>query len=131
MTMLKRICIDRMIRWLVLLSVIILCGCEELGIQDTTSLLIPQVSTIRNTGISGRVWHNLCRRARLVQDVQATVQPGHKPDDGRYHGCFSDCLGLLWSFDCVTAGDFVELDRRDHKFHDRLGIFSICSPRKE
>ncbi len=40
--MLKRICIDRMIRWLVLLSVIILCGCEELGIHDTTSLLSPK-----------------------------------------------------------------------------------------
>ena len=42
MTMLKRICIDRMIRWLVLLSVLILCGCEKLGIQDTASLLSPK-----------------------------------------------------------------------------------------
>ena len=40
--MLKRICLDRMIRWFVLLSVIILCGCEELGIHDTTSLLSPK-----------------------------------------------------------------------------------------
>ena len=40
--MLERICIDRMIRWLVLLGVIIICGCEELGIQDTTSLLSPR-----------------------------------------------------------------------------------------
>lgn len=38
----KRICLDRMIRWLVLLSLIILCGCEELGIRDTTSLLSPK-----------------------------------------------------------------------------------------
>ncbi len=42
MTMLKRICIDRMIRWLVLLGVIIICGCEELVIQDTASLLSPR-----------------------------------------------------------------------------------------
>ena len=40
--MLKRICIDRMIRWLALLSVITLCGCEELGIQDTASLISPK-----------------------------------------------------------------------------------------
>jgi MtN3 and saliva related transmembrane protein len=42
MTMLERAGIDRMIRWLVLLVVIIICGCEELGIQDTTSLLSPR-----------------------------------------------------------------------------------------
>ncbi len=40
--MLKRIYIDRMIRGLVLLGAIILCGCEKLGIQDTTSLLSPR-----------------------------------------------------------------------------------------
>jgi MtN3 and saliva related transmembrane protein len=42
MAMLEEICIDRMIRWLVLLSVIIICGCEGLVIQDTTSLLSPR-----------------------------------------------------------------------------------------
>jgi uncharacterized protein with PQ loop repeat len=42
MTMLQRIYIARMIRGLMLLSVIILCGCEELGIQDTESLLAPR-----------------------------------------------------------------------------------------
>ena len=40
--MLERVGIDRMICWLVLLSVIIICGCEELGVIDTTSLLLPR-----------------------------------------------------------------------------------------
>ena len=40
--MLKRICKDRMRRWLVLLGLIIICGCEGLTIQDTTSLLSPK-----------------------------------------------------------------------------------------
>lgn len=40
--MLKRICHGRMRRWLVLLGVIIICGCEGLTIQDTTSLLSPK-----------------------------------------------------------------------------------------
>ena len=40
--MLERGYIDRMIRGVVLLSAIILCGCEELVIQDTTSLLSPR-----------------------------------------------------------------------------------------
>jgi MtN3 and saliva related transmembrane protein len=40
--MLKRIYIDRTIRGLVLLGAIILCGCEKLGIKDTTSLLSPK-----------------------------------------------------------------------------------------
>jgi MtN3 and saliva related transmembrane protein len=42
MTMLKWLCIDRMIRWLVLLGVIIICGCEGLVPKDTTSLLVPR-----------------------------------------------------------------------------------------
>jgi MtN3 and saliva related transmembrane protein len=42
MIMLERGYIDRMIRGVVLLSAIILCGCEELVIQDTTSLLSPR-----------------------------------------------------------------------------------------
>jgi MtN3 and saliva related transmembrane protein len=42
MTMLKQICLDRMRRWLVLLSVILICGCEGLAIQDTASLLSPR-----------------------------------------------------------------------------------------
>ncbi len=40
--MLKQICINRTIRWLVLLGVIIICGCEELVPKDTASLLIPR-----------------------------------------------------------------------------------------
>ena len=40
--MLKRICLDRMRRWLVLLSATIICGCEGLTIQDTASLLSPK-----------------------------------------------------------------------------------------
>jgi MtN3 and saliva related transmembrane protein len=42
MTMLKQICLDRMRRWLVLLSVILICGSEGLAIQDTASLLSPR-----------------------------------------------------------------------------------------
>ena len=40
--MLERVCIYRMIRWVVLLSVILICGCEGLTIQDTASLLSPK-----------------------------------------------------------------------------------------
>ncbi len=42
MTMLERVGIYRMIRGVVLLSVIILCGCEELVVQDPASLLVPR-----------------------------------------------------------------------------------------
>jgi hypothetical protein len=71
--------------------------------------------------VSVAIWQDIAHRP---------VQRGHKPDDGRYQGGFSDCLGLLRSFDCVPAGDFVELYRRNNKFHNRLGIFPICSQRK-
>jgi uncharacterized protein with PQ loop repeat len=50
-TMLKQICLDRMIRGLVLLSAIILCGCEQLGIQDTASLLSPKFQRSEIVGL--------------------------------------------------------------------------------
>jgi uncharacterized protein with PQ loop repeat len=40
--MLERFYIHRMIRGVVLLSVIILCGCEELRVKDPTNLLTPK-----------------------------------------------------------------------------------------
>ena len=40
--MLTRSYLGRMIRRFALLSIIIVCGCEELVVQDTTSLLIPR-----------------------------------------------------------------------------------------
>jgi MtN3 and saliva related transmembrane protein len=40
--MLEKVSIDRMIRGLGLLSVIIICGCGELVVQDTKSLLLPR-----------------------------------------------------------------------------------------
>ena len=42
MTVMERACIYRMIRWVVLLSVIMLCGCEGLVIKDPASLLVPR-----------------------------------------------------------------------------------------
>jgi MtN3 and saliva related transmembrane protein len=41
MTMLERVCIYRMIRGVLLLSVIIICGCEGLVVKDPASLLVP------------------------------------------------------------------------------------------
>ncbi len=105
-----------------------LCGIGAPRHNEPAAL---QLSTIRYTGICGRVWNDFCGGAGLVKDVQATVQQGHEPDDGRYHGYFSDGLDLLRLADFVTAGDSLELHRRDNKFHDRVGIFSICSQRNE
>jgi MtN3 and saliva related transmembrane protein len=49
--MLKRVSIDRMIRWLGLLSVIIICGCGEMVVQDTKSLLLPRFQRSEILGI--------------------------------------------------------------------------------
>src|SRR5512137_381455 len=42
MTMAERDRIDRMLRGAVLLSAVMLCGCEELVVRDPASLLLPQ-----------------------------------------------------------------------------------------
>jgi MtN3 and saliva related transmembrane protein len=52
MTLLERVGIDRMIRWLGLLSVIIICGCEELVVKNPASLLVP---TLQRSEILGLV----------------------------------------------------------------------------
>jgi len=49
--MTERICIDRMIHGAVLLCVIIICGCEELVVQDTTSLLVPRLQRSEILGL--------------------------------------------------------------------------------
>ena len=126
--MLKHIRIDGMIRWLVLLGVIIICGCEELGIQDTASLLVPRFQRSEILGLVAGFGTTFAAVPDLVRMFRRQSSKGINPTMAGIWRGFSGCLGLLWSFDCVTAGDFVELYRRDNKFHDRLGIFSICSP---
>jgi MtN3 and saliva related transmembrane protein len=49
--MLKRDSIERMTRGVVLLSVVTLCGCEELVVRDTTSLLIPRLQRSELLGL--------------------------------------------------------------------------------
>jgi MtN3 and saliva related transmembrane protein len=52
MTMLERVGIDRRIRWLGLLSVIIICGCQGLAVENPASLLVP---TLKRSEILGMV----------------------------------------------------------------------------
>jgi len=52
MTRLERIRVDKMIRWIGLLSVTIICGCEGLVIENPASLLAP---TFKRSEILGMV----------------------------------------------------------------------------
>jgi MtN3 and saliva related transmembrane protein len=52
MTMLERVGIDRRIRWLGLLSVIIIYGCQGLAVENPASLLVP---TLKRSEILGMV----------------------------------------------------------------------------
>jgi MtN3 and saliva related transmembrane protein len=51
MTLLERVGIDRMIRWLGLLSVITICGCEGLVVKNPASLLVPSLQRSEILGL--------------------------------------------------------------------------------
>ena len=49
--MMERGSIDRLTRGVILLSVVMLCGCEDLEIRDTSSLLLPRLQRSEIMGL--------------------------------------------------------------------------------
>ncbi|MBS1116863.1 MAG: hypothetical protein H6Q87_1247 [candidate division NC10 bacterium] len=49
--MMERDSIDRLTRGVILLSVVMLCGCEDLEIRDTSSLLLPRLQRSEIMGL--------------------------------------------------------------------------------
>ena len=92
--MLKRICINRMIRWLVLLGVIIICGCEELGIQDTASLLIPRFQRSEILGLVAGFGTTFAAVPDLVRMFRRQSSKGINPTMAGIMGVFQ----VVWVY---------------------------------
>ena len=57
-----------------LVTVVTLCGCGDLGIRDTSSLLIPRFQRSELVGVVAGFGTTFCRGARPDRDAQAAVK---------------------------------------------------------
>src|SRR5271166_6151212 len=91
--------------------------------KGQTELARPSYTALRGPRLSGRIWNDLCRAARLDRDAQASLHRGHEPTDGSNHGPLSDPLGLLRLIDCFATGHHLERDRGVGQLRQRRRIF--------
>ena len=108
--MLERAGIDRMIRWLVLLVVIIICGCEELGIQDTTSLLSPRFQRSEIMGLVAGFGTTFAAVPDLVRMFRRQSSKGINPTMAGIMGVFQVVwvyYGLLIASRPVVLWNFI------------------------
>ena len=108
--MLERAGIDRMIRWLVLLVVIIICGCEELGIQDTTSLLSPRFQRSEIMGLVAGFGTTFAAVPDLVRMFRRQSSKGINPTMAGIMGVFQVVwvyYGLLIASRPVILWNFI------------------------
>jgi MtN3 and saliva related transmembrane protein len=94
MTMLKWICINRMIRWLVLLGVIIICGCEELVPKDTASLLVPRFQRSEILGLVAGFGTTFAAVPDLVRMFRRQSSKGINPTMAGIMGVFQ----IVWVY---------------------------------
>ena len=92
--MLKRICINRMIRWLVLLGVIIICGCEELVPKDTASLLVPRFQRSEILGLVAGFGTTFAAVPDLVRMFRRQSSKGINPTMAGIMGVFQ----IVWVY---------------------------------
>jgi len=92
--MLKRICLDRMRRWLVLLSATIICGCEGLTIQDTASLLSPKFQRSEILGLVAGFGTTFAAVPDLVRMFRRRSSEGMNPTMAGIMGIFQ----IIWVY---------------------------------
>lgn len=92
--MLKRLCIDRMIRGLVLLGVIIICGCEELVPKDTASLLSPKFQRSEILGLVAGFGTTFAAVPDLVRMFRRQSSKGINPTMAGIMGVFQ----IVWVY---------------------------------
>ena len=92
--MLERVCIYRMIRWVVLLSIIILCGCEGLVIQDPSSLLVPRFQRSEILGFVAGFGTTFAAVPDLVRMFRRRSSKGMNPTMAGIMGVFQ----IIWVY---------------------------------
>ena len=98
--MLERVCIYRMIRWVVLLSIIILCGCEGLVIQDPSSLLVPRFQRSEILGFVAGFGTTFAAVPDLVRMFRRRSSEGMNPTMAGIMGVFQ----IVWIYYGLLIG---------------------------
>ena len=94
MTMLERACLYRIMRWGLLLSVIMLCGCEGLGIKDTASLLVPRFQRSEILGFVAGFGTTFAAVPDLVRMFRQRSSKGMNPTMPGIMGVFQ----IIWVY---------------------------------
>jgi MtN3 and saliva related transmembrane protein len=90
----KRECIDWMMRGIVVLGAITLCGCEGLGIQDTSSLLLPKFQRSEIMGIVAGFGTTFAGLPDLIKMFKRRSSEGINPTMAGIMGVFQ----IVWVY---------------------------------
>ena len=97
-----------------ILSLIVLSGCQDLIPHDVPSLLDPNIKRSEIVGLLAGFGTTFAAVPDLITMLKRRSSAGHEPKAGRNHGCLSDPLGLLRVVDCFAAGGHLERGRGAH-----------------
>lgn len=92
--MLERDSIERMARWVVLLGVITLGGCDGLGIHDAASLLIPKFQRSEVFGVVAGFGTTFAAVPDLIKMIKRRSSKGINPTMAGIMGVFQ----ILWVY---------------------------------
>ncbi len=85
---------DRMARGVVLLGVILLCGCEDLAIRDTSSLLIPHLKRSEFLGFVAGFGTTFAAVPDLIKMFKRRSSKGMNPTMAGIMGLFQ----IVWVY---------------------------------
>ena len=92
--MLKRDSIERMTRGVVVLGVITLCGCDDVTIHDTTSLLLPKFQRSEVIGFVAGFGTTFAAMPDLIKMLKRRSSKGMNPTMAGIMGVFQ----IVWVY---------------------------------
>jgi uncharacterized protein with PQ loop repeat len=108
--MLKKDCLDRIAMGVVLLSLLLLCGCEDLTVRDTRSLLIPRLQRSELMGIVAGFGTTFAALPDLIAMFRRRSSKGMNPRMAGIMGVFQVAwvyYGLLIASRPVVAWNLI------------------------
>jgi MtN3 and saliva related transmembrane protein len=92
--MMERDSFDRLTRGVVLLSVVMLCGCEDLEIRDTSSLLLPRLQRSEIMGLVAGFGTTFAAVPDLIKMFKRRSSKGINPTMAGIMGVFQ----IVWVY---------------------------------
>lgn len=90
----ERDCIDRITRGILLLSAITLCGCQDLAVHDTSSLLLPRFQRSEITGLVAGFGTTFAALPDLIKMFRRRSSKGINPT----MACLMGVFQIVWVY---------------------------------